>query len=410
MTINAALLKLLKEWDSINSRVTKEVSQKNRKTAPDFTPFNFIWTNEDGISAIIAYLLDPQERHDQGALFLNKFLESVNKPPVEEDDAVYVTLHKATYQNRYHDIFIQIFDKNSPNPKLVISIESKLRGASDQERQVSHYIEDMQRYNKTDYLMIYLVPKGNEPPTEKSILRTEWENEKKKETAKVISADDLIEWLEKSKAEPKHLEIFIEHFIQFLKQMGKMMKNDNSKSSVITEFLTTQNALTIKALFNMLESKEAIYLEAKKQILQRFDNALKQFYEINNHIQECDRWNISENSFTSHSHIAPIYFVNESVAFKICIEGTQASAYWGILRDDLTKDENILDKLRKIETSKPTDKYPIWNRINEKPLWDSPECWGDLIAKDSRSFSSIWGHIENILNVYYETKKETNND
>jgi hypothetical protein len=46
-----------------------------RTEAPDFSMFRFCDTNELGLSRIIAWMLDPQEDHDQGSAFLEAFVD-----------------------------------------------------------------------------------------------------------------------------------------------------------------------------------------------------------------------------------------------------------------------------------------------------------------------------------------------
>ena len=44
-----------------------------------FNPFQFMRTDEMGLSKILAFLLDPREAHGQGDLFLNSFLKYIGK-------------------------------------------------------------------------------------------------------------------------------------------------------------------------------------------------------------------------------------------------------------------------------------------------------------------------------------------
>ncbi|AUI66717.1 hypothetical protein C5N92_10535 [Glaesserella australis] len=69
MTINDGLSVLLKEWQQFNIDIENKTIEQDSKIALNFTPFKFIWTNEDGISEIIAYLLDPREKHSQKTYF-----------------------------------------------------------------------------------------------------------------------------------------------------------------------------------------------------------------------------------------------------------------------------------------------------------------------------------------------------
>ena len=49
-------------------REKNELYDSNR-----FNPFQFLQTDEMGLSKILAFLLDPMETHGQGDLFLNSF-------------------------------------------------------------------------------------------------------------------------------------------------------------------------------------------------------------------------------------------------------------------------------------------------------------------------------------------------
>jgi len=52
-------------------REKNELYDSNR-----FNPFQFLQTDEMGLSKILAFLLDPMETHGQGDLFLNSFLSN----------------------------------------------------------------------------------------------------------------------------------------------------------------------------------------------------------------------------------------------------------------------------------------------------------------------------------------------
>ena len=47
--------------------------------APDFNLFDYLRTDELGLSACIASLLDPKGKHGQGPVFLDAFLEKIAK-------------------------------------------------------------------------------------------------------------------------------------------------------------------------------------------------------------------------------------------------------------------------------------------------------------------------------------------
>ena len=86
-----------------------------------FNPFRFMYTNEIGLSKILAFLLDPAETHGQGDLFLNSFLKYIGKNNFLAYDSIQVSVEKKTNKNRRHDIFIEGFFNNKP--RWIISID-----------------------------------------------------------------------------------------------------------------------------------------------------------------------------------------------------------------------------------------------------------------------------------------------
>ena len=77
-----------------NFRVQREKNElydSNR-----FNPFQFLRTDEMGLSKILAFLLDPTETHGQGDLFLNSFLKFINKHQFLAYQKVNIYLEKIT--------------------------------------------------------------------------------------------------------------------------------------------------------------------------------------------------------------------------------------------------------------------------------------------------------------------------
>ena len=172
-----------------------------------FNPFQFLQTDEMGLSKILAFLLDPTETHGQGDLFLNSFLKFINKHQFLAYQKVNIYLEKITKEendeitnettnkNGRHDIFIEgILDNKT---SWVISIENKLQGAIDQPKQMHTYDKDLKNYVSDSYFLIYLPIFSNNPP-EKSISEDKWTELMSDKKAMVLSASMLIQWLDLS--------------------------------------------------------------------------------------------------------------------------------------------------------------------------------------------------------------------
>ena len=128
---------------------------------------------EDRMSYVFAYLLDPNETHGQGDLFLRKFLEDVapNWLPNNCWSSVSVRTEVLTTRirrNREIDIVIA-FDGD----QRALAIENK-PWAGDQHLQLSDYAHHLESMYEGRFKLIYLTPKG-EDPSECSITREERE-------------------------------------------------------------------------------------------------------------------------------------------------------------------------------------------------------------------------------------------
>ena len=92
-----------------------------------FNPFQFMRTDEMGLSKILAFLLDPKEAHGQGDLFLNSFLKFINKHQFLAYEKVNIYLEKPTNRNRRHDIFIEGVLDNKRVWAILLKINCKVR-------------------------------------------------------------------------------------------------------------------------------------------------------------------------------------------------------------------------------------------------------------------------------------------
>lgn len=129
-----------------------------KKLILDFNPLDFVKWNENKVSEIIAFFLDPQASHAQGDLYLRMFVEYFELSFHYSDySKVRVILEENTDNNRRVDIVIS-YD----NFKRVIGIENKIYPwTKDQPFQVADYIKHLKTYCKTeDYHLLYLAPRG----------------------------------------------------------------------------------------------------------------------------------------------------------------------------------------------------------------------------------------------------------
>ena len=132
--------------------------------APDFRLFDYLRTDEYGLSRCLVDLLDPQGKHGQGRVFLDLFLARIEAAAwVGSDRCHSVVAEKVIENGRRIDIYLK-FDSG------VIGIENK-PWAGDQNQQLKAYADWLKKdANDRNWLLIFF---SNRDPSEKSILKEE---------------------------------------------------------------------------------------------------------------------------------------------------------------------------------------------------------------------------------------------
>lgn len=116
----------------------------------------------------LVHLLDPKASHEQGSLFLDKFLKKVLKLSYHFKDMVNFEIHEELSHDQGRVDIIMLFEYEEEKKSIII--ENKVY-AGDQKNQLKRYydylIHDLQ-LNKENILLAYLTPRG-EMPTPRSI-------------------------------------------------------------------------------------------------------------------------------------------------------------------------------------------------------------------------------------------------
>lgn len=123
------------------------------RLAPDFSIFDYLRTDEMGLSRCIASLLDSKGKHGQKEIFLESFLEKINW---SGDTKIHsVSLEKQANGQRRIDIYLQFQNGD------IIGIENK-PWAGLQKNQLSDYASFIDREaGDKKWSLIYL--SNNEP-------------------------------------------------------------------------------------------------------------------------------------------------------------------------------------------------------------------------------------------------------
>ena len=357
-----------------NFRVQREKNElydSNR-----FNPFQFLRTNEMGLSKILAFLLDPTETHGQGDLFLNSFLKFINKHQFLAYQKVNIYLEKITKEendeitnettnkNGRHDIFIEGILDNKRS--WVISIENKLQGAIDQPKQMHTYAKDLKNYVSDSYFLIYLPIFSNNPP-EKSISEDEWAELMSNKKAMVLSASMLIQWLDNTVIIAPAVKQFCNDFKKFLSE--DIMGNTQNSNELIECLINNDKALF--SALTVLETRETLYEKLMAMLVEQLKIRFNWYTKLININFECGE----DESFNKKGY--GLYIGNDD--FGVCIYFNKkglSDAYYGVYANN----DNLFNNMTKIfhdfiienNFDEPFDVFPLSKWLeDEYEVWDA---------------------------------------
>lgn len=129
-----------------------------KKLAIHFNALDFLPWNENKVSEILAYFLNPSAGHGHGDAYLRLFIKNFGlRFNYTNALSVKVRMEESTDTNRRVDIVL-----SATNGSDVIGIENKINPwTADQKDQVSHYIHFLKNFYKaSNYQLVYIAPKS----------------------------------------------------------------------------------------------------------------------------------------------------------------------------------------------------------------------------------------------------------
>lgn len=226
----------------------------SRQLSPDFNTFDYITTDELGLSRILAALLDPQGSHAQQETFLRLFIEhclpDMYKAPewqifLDNVDKTEVFVEQVTSRNnslRRMDIYLQCrVGENSYG----VCIENKPY-AVDQFEQLRDYAEELKKRSHKAWHLVYL-NESNEGPSKYSIDMSELEALKKEKQYSHLRFSELLGWLKVCQVECQNHSVceFLAQLIKFIQKQFMGIEDMNEDNAVLD--IIKKNAATIDA-------------------------------------------------------------------------------------------------------------------------------------------------------------------
>jgi hypothetical protein len=348
---------LRKAWRQVSSAIAS-------RTAPDFTPFQFVRTDELGLSQIVRWLFDPNGSHGQRGLFLRAFLEEIIGSSDFSDmvcDRAEVRCEVATtfhgQENRRIDILIQTEDH-------CLAIENK-PWAQWQEAQISAYLDDIsQHYPNAEKRRIVALKGwiGTTPPEQLAVERrgelidTDWPafTEMLRGTIPACEAESVRRFLEQ----------FCNHLDQLFQGISMSVL-----SHQITDHILAEESLA-RSAFELIDSRADIFDALAKQ----FENQLR---------EKADGKNLSVLSGFGSSGVKDRWpgvslsrTDTDGPVFRVAFGNLLQGGFWGLPNEGNAALIASADRLARLVRTRlgPVrhgDGWLWWQNLNSIPAFDT---------------------------------------
>lgn len=344
------------------------------KLATKFNAMRFLRWNENKVSEIMAFFLNPNAEHEQGDIYLQLFIRKLDLvfPYVSSID-IQVVLEETTFENRKVDVVI-----NYKNGTRILGIENKIyTWTADQRGQVRDYLDYLRKSCKSDdYQLLYLAPKSK-ALTEYSAGE---ELEKLKQSHKIIIInyeDHIIPLLGEfvKNTENERVRCFLIDFERQLIEnyMGKENLDDMSLNNFVIE--SSEN---IKTAFSVSNTLNSVKQELKESLH-------KQMSELAEELTTEIRAKITYNEQFHHFDVPFLKNLHVKYNFE------ESGVIYGLVKKpeymNLHGNKVYLDNLRdhlgiKFKTS------PWWPLyfLQYKNIDHSPEFWIDIVNGNFKVF------------------------
>lgn len=196
-----------------------------------FSVFDAFQPNENAVSRVLKYLLDPASQHGQGDRFLRQFLSIVRVPTYA---AVRVDAEHTTTDGRRIDLLIELRD-------CVIGLENKVY-AIEQRMQCADYCRYLEhRASGKEWRLVFLTPDGKTPLTAGDYDRSEH--------VVCLSYTKLLSTFQTD-------DVFIAEFLrQFRRYINEQVLGRHEMDIVGEEFVKPEN---VEVTLSVLNRRDAI--------------------------------------------------------------------------------------------------------------------------------------------------------
>ncbi len=250
-------------------KLTEQVKKYyGKEIAPNFNSFDFWWIDENKVSSILSFFLNPNQKHEQGDIYLKHFLKKFDLDffVFNGDDKINVQCELTTSNGRKIDIVII---KNSF--EQAIAIENKIYvSTADQNNQIKDYLDFLSKKTNDNFCLIYLSPQEKKVSTT-SISSDDKEIFVTSNKLKLLSYEEhMIECLNEFSILTDNVRVrsFLKDFEKTLRKMYMGEKDIDSKQVVID--LINENEKNLEISFLVSNSLE----DVKRHLRKKFEHQI----------------------------------------------------------------------------------------------------------------------------------------
>lgn len=384
-----------------------EVSQKvkaletaqalySRQLSPDFNTFDYIKTDELGLSCILAALLDPQGSHAQQETFLRLFIEhclsDMYKAPewqifLDNVDKTKVFVEQVTSRSnslRRMDIYLQCrVGENSYG----VCIENKPY-AGDQFEQLKDYAVELEERHPKAWHLVYLNESDN-GPSEYSIKADNLKALTDKKRFTHLRFSELLGWLKACQVECQNHSVceFLAQLIKFIQKQFMGIEDMNESKSIleVMSFSEESVASSIKIALSAHEMKKQLIEKLQRDLMMIIEKENKPYLMIKTELKGVNKeeqitFNIKESALDFCLGFGGTVFNFPYLGIFIANENVRPDyEYYEKILTECKASNSIAGENIKAEEDKSKGGYwCAWYSFEPHDWWSKTEPWEQI--------------------------------
>ena len=393
--------------NEVNSKIQSLETAKSlysEQLAPDFQVFDFVNTSENGLSWIIANLLNPKGKKKKKTLFLEKFIRiclpniqnnTVWQNYLENLTQTEVETEATTWANRAYRRMDIYLSARINSETFGICIENKPY-ANDQENQLADYFLELENRKLSQKHLVYLCEYGE--PSNYSVTKDVLESWIKNQLISFVTYSQLVVWLTECKKDCQNHSVteFLNQFIKFIQKQFMGVDDMNEQEMILNSMLQDQQTITssIKISLNIFEMK--------RRLITKLLNELKL-------ISNNKSYTVEAGNLTGNNKYESILFKipNNELYISIEFQGTwfNMPALCIMVNDkekiNIEERKLVFEAIRNEIRNKKiasSDKYYAWYSMDINDWWSETKPWemiqnGDMakmiIAEVDKNFKVL---------------------